>query len=71
MRIDTTANTRSAAAGPSVEIPGTLQRAAKADARRTTSLRALLHQAQRTVDWWRNDPMTARFDAERRRHGLY
>ena len=71
MKIETTANTRAAAARPSVEMPGTLQRAGKADARRTTSLRALLQQAQRTVDWWRNDPMTARFDAERRRHGIY
>jgi len=31
----------------------------------------VLQQARRPVDWWRDDPMTARFDAERRRHGIY
>jgi flagellum-specific peptidoglycan hydrolase FlgJ len=72
VKVETTANTGAAAASPSIETPRTSQRTGKADAGRTASfLRALLHQAQRAVDWWRNDPMTARFDAERRRHGIY
>jgi hypothetical protein len=72
MKVKTTANTGAAAASPSIQTPTTSQRAGKTDARRTASFpRTLLHQAQRALDWWRNDPMTARFDAERRRHGIY
>ena len=72
MKVETTANTGAAAGSASIETPGTSQRRGKTDAPRTASfLRALLHQAQRAVDWWRDDPMTARFDAERRRHGIY
>lgn len=65
-----TANTGAAAGKTSIGQPR-----ARTDAthgRRTASfLGAVLHQAHRPVDWWRNDPMTARFDAERRRHGIY
>ena len=72
MKVETTANTGAAAASRSTETPGTSQRRVKTDAPRTASFpRALLHQARRAVEWWRDDPMTARFDAERRRHGIY
>lgn len=69
MRVETTADTGAVAASPSIETTRTLQRTGKAS-RTASFLRALLHQAQCAVAWWRDDPMTARFDAERRRHGI-
>jgi hypothetical protein len=70
MKVETTANTGTATAGSIIETPGTSQRTARTDERRTSFLRVVLQQARRPVDWWRDDPMTARFDAERRRHGI-
>jgi hypothetical protein len=68
MSIETTASGGAAAAGRSIDTSGTSQ---PVDARRAASLlRAVLHRAHGAVNWWRNDPMTARFDAERRRHGI-
>jgi len=70
MKMETTANAGLGAAVPNIEAPTTVQRTVTTSAPRKSFLRAALHPAQRAVGWWRNDPMTARFDAERRRHGL-
>jgi hypothetical protein len=69
MSIETTASADSAVAGPSIDTPG---RSRPVAARRASSLlRAVHDQGQAVVNWWRNDPMTARFNAERRRDGIY